>query len=285
MSASLQLISALLWGLATGLLAWKIFSSSSEAMANYRSTFIDTASDNMADMFVFIDPGKIFYFNILALVLSFPLVWLMTGSILIGLGAAAAIFLLPQWMYARLRRIRITRFMAQLPDGLAMISGSMQAGASLNMALEGLVKEQPAPMSQEFELLLREQRIGVDMEDALGHMDERIRNADFGMVITALLISREVGGNLAEVLDTLATTLRRKMAMEDKVTSLTAQGKMQGIVMALLPLLLGGLLMLIEPESMSKMFTTVPGYFTMAFVVIWEGIGFMFISRITSIDI
>lgn len=285
MSASLQLISALLWGLATGLLAWKIFSSSSEAMANYRSTFIDTASDNMADMFVFIDPGKIFYFNILALVLSFPLVWLMTGSILIGLGAAAAIFLLPQWMYARLRRIRITRFMTQLPDGLAMISGSMQAGASLNMALEGLVKEQPAPMSQEFELLLREQRIGVDMEDALGHMDERIKNADFGMVITALLISREVGGNLAEVLDTLATTLRRKMAMEDKVTSLTAQGKMQGIVMALLPLLLGGLLMLIEPESMSKMFTTVPGYFTMAFVVIWEGIGFMFISRITSIDI
>ena len=285
MSASLQLFSALLWGLATGLLTWKIFSSSSEAMANYRSTFIDTASDNMADMFVFIDPGKIFYFNILALVLSFPLVWLMTGSILIGLGAAAAIFLLPQWMYARLRRIRITRFMTQLPDGLAMISGSMQAGASLNMALEGLVKEQPAPMSQEFELLLREQRIGVDMEDALSHMDERIKNPDFGMVITALLISREVGGNLAEVLDTLATTLRRKMAMEDKVSSLTAQGKMQGIVMALLPLLLGGLLMLIEPESMSKMFTTVPGYFTMAFVVIWEGIGFMFISRITSIDI
>ena len=86
MSASLQLISALLWGLAAGLLAWKIFSSSSQAMANYRSTFIDTASDNMADMFVFIDPGKIFYFNMLALVLSFPLVWLMTGSILIGLG-------------------------------------------------------------------------------------------------------------------------------------------------------------------------------------------------------
>ena len=285
MSASLQLFSALLWGLATGLLTWKIFSSSSEAMANYRSTFIDTASDNMADMFVFIDPGKIFYFNMLALVVSFPLVWVLTGSALIGLGVAALIFVLPQWAYARLRRIRLTRFMNQLPDGLAMISGSMQAGASLNMAMEGLVKEQPAPMSQEFELLLREQRIGVDLEVALSHMDERIKNADFGMVITALLISREVGGNLAEVLDTLAHTLRRKMAMEDKVSSLTAQGKMQGIVMALLPLLLGGLLMLIEPEAMGKMFTTVPGYFTIAFVVVWESIGFMFISRITSIDI
>ena len=285
MSASLQLISALLWGIATGLLTWKIFSSSSEAMANYRSTFIDTASDNMADMFVFIDPGKIFYFNMLALVVSFPLVWVLTGSALIGLGVAALIFVLPQWAYARLRRIRLTRFMNQLPDGLAMISGSMQAGASLNMAMEGLVKEQPAPMSQEFELLLREQRIGVDLEVALSHMDERIKNADFGMVITALLISREVGGNLAEVLDTLAHTLRRKMAMEDKVSSLTAQGKMQGIVMALLPLLLGGLLMLIEPEAMGKMFTTVPGYFTIAFVVVWESIGFMFISRITSIDI
>jgi tight adherence protein B len=181
--------------------------------------------------------------------------------------------------------MRLARFMIQLPDGLAMLSGSMQAGASLNMALEGLVKEQPAPMSQEFELLMREQRIGVDLDEGLQHMETRIQNSDFSMVVTAMLISREVGGNLAEVLDTLADTLRRKLAMEDKVTSLTAQGKMQGIVMSLLPLLLGGLLMFIEPEAMGKMFTTVPGYFTIGFVVVWEAIGFMFINRITSIDI
>lgn len=281
----LLIIAASLWGLTVGLLAWRLLHSSSDVMANYRATFTESASDNLSDMFVFIDPGRIFYFNVLALVLSFPLVWLLTGSVLIGIGAAVVVFLLPQWAYARLRRMRLQRFMIQLPDGLAMLSGSMQAGASLNMALEGLVREQPAPMSQEFELLIREQRIGVDMEVALQHMEKRIQNSDFSMVITALLISREVGGNLAEVLDTLADTLRRKMAMEDKVASLTAQGKMQGIVMALLPLLLGGILMLIEPESMGKMFTTVPGYFTMAFIVVWEAIGFMFINRITSVDI
>ncbi len=285
MSGIILIISASLWGLTAGLLAWRVLSSSGEAMANYRATFTESASDNLSDMFVFIDPGKIFYMNMLALVLSFPLVWLLTGSLLMGAGAAVIVWLLPQWAYRRLHRMRLERFMIQLPDGLAMLSGSMQAGASLNMALEGLVKEQPAPMSQEFELLLREQRIGVDMEVALQHMEARIKNSDFAMVITALLISREVGGNLAEVLDTLADTLRRKLAMEDKVNSLTAQGKMQGIVMALLPLFLGGILMFIEPEAMGKMFTTVPGYFTVAFVLIWEAIGFMFINRITSVDI
>ncbi|MEL0082698.1 MAG: type II secretion system F family protein [Gammaproteobacteria bacterium] len=285
MSELVLIISAILWGLAAGLLGWRVLNSSSEAMANYRATFTESASDNLSDMFVFIDPGKIFYINMLALVLSFPLVWLVTGSLLMGAGASVIVWLLPQWAYRRLRRMRLQRFMIQLPDGLAMLSGSMQAGASLNMALEGLVKEQPAPMSQEFELLIREQRIGVDMEDALQHMEARIKDSDFSMVITALLISREVGGNLAEVLDTLADTLRRKLAMEDKVNSLTAQGRMQGIVMALLPILLGAILMFIEPEAMGKMFTTVPGYFTVAFIVIWEAIGFVFINRITSVDI
>ena len=141
MSGIILIISVSLWGLTAGLLAWRVLSSSGEAMANYRATFTESASDNLSDMFVFIDPGKIFYMNMLALVLSFPLVWLLTGSLLMGAGAAVIVWLLPQWAYRRLHRMRLERFMIQLPDGLAMLSGSMQAGASLNMALEGLVKE------------------------------------------------------------------------------------------------------------------------------------------------
>ena len=108
-----------------------------------------------------------------------------------------------------------------------MISGAMRAGASLNIALESLVKEQPAPLSQEFELFLKEQRLGVEFEESLKKMEQRIPIPDFSMLVTALLINREVGGNLAETMETLGETLRRKGMMEGKIQSLTAQGKLQ----------------------------------------------------------
>src|SRR5690606_29791192 len=146
------------------------------------------------------------------------------------------------------------------PDGLSLMSGSMRAGASLNIALEGLVKEQQPPLSQEFALFLREQRIGVDYETSLQHMERRVPLQDFSMVVAALRISREVGGNLAEVLESLADTLRKKHMMEGKIDSLTAQGRLQGIVMAGLPILLAILLNFMEPEAMSKLWTTTVGW-------------------------
>ena len=105
------------------------------------------------------------------------------------------------------------------------------------------------------------------------------------MVSSALRISREVGGNLSEVLETLAETLRRKAMMEGKIDSLTAQGRMQGTVMACLPVLLGILLYFLEPEAMSKMFNTWYGLTVLGIIVIWEGIGFFLINKMVNIDV
>jgi tight adherence protein B len=184
-----------------------------------------------------------------------------------------------------MRKQRLKRFEAQLPDGLVMISGAMRAGASLSIALESLVKEQPAPLSQEFELFLKEQRLGVEFEDSLKKMEKRIPLPDFSMLVTALLINREVGGNLAETMETLGTTLRRKGMMEGKIASLTSQGKLQGIVMAGLPILLGVLLNFIEPEAMSKLWTTTVGYLVMIVIIVMEMLGYFMINKITSIDV
>ena len=166
-----------------------------------------------------------------------------------------------------------------------MISGAMRAGASLNIALEGLVKEQPAPISQEFELFLKEQRVGAEFEDSLTKMEKRIPIQDFGMLVTALKINREVGGNLAETMEILAETLRRKATMEGKIDSLTAQGKLQGVVMTGLPLLLGVLLNFMEPEAMSKLWTTHIGWAVMVVIAVMEMLGYFMISKITSIDV
>ncbi len=254
-------------------------------MDNYKKNFTETASNNMSDMFLSFDPNQMFMINIVAIVVLPILTWFITGDIPATLGMLAVIVLLPSFFYRSMRNKRLKRFEAQLPDGLVMISGAMRAGASLNIALESLVKEQPAPLSQEFELFLKEQRLGVEFEDSLKKMEKRIPLPDFSMLVTALLINREVGGNLAETMETLGTTLRRKGMMEGKIASLTSQGKLQGIVMAGLPVLLGILLNFIEPEAMSKLWTTTIGYLVLIVIIVMEMLGYFMINKITSIDV
>jgi tight adherence protein B len=166
-----------------------------------------------------------------------------------------------------------------------MVSGALRAGASLAIALDNLVKEQPAPISQEFEILTQEQRLGVDFEVSLANMEKRIPMQDFRMLTTALRINREVGGNLAETIESLADTLRRKSTMEGKIQSLTAQGKLQGIVMTGLPVLLGLLLNFLEPEAMSKLWSTGVGWTVLAIIIIMLILGYGMIRKITSIDV
>ena len=253
-----------------------VLKKATAALENYKETFTSTASSNMSDMFMSFDANQMFMINLGAIVVLPLLTWLLTRDIPATLGMLGLIIILPSLFYRSMRKQRLKRFEAQLPDGLVMISGAMRAGASLSIALESLVKEQPAPLSQEFELFLKEQRLGVEFEESLKKMEQRI---------PALLINREVGGNLAETMETLGETLRRKGMMEGKIQSLTAQGKLQGIVMTGLPILLGVLLNFIEPEAMSKLWTTTVGYMVLVVIVIMEMLGYFMISKITSIDV
>ena len=239
----------------------------------------------MTDMFLFVDPNQLFIINIIAMAVLPALVWLVTRDIPATVAMLALLILLPSWLYRSIRKKRLLRFEAQLPDGLAMVSGAMRAGASLNIALESLVKELPAPLSQEFELFMKEQRLGVEFEVSLKKMERRNPIPDFSMLVTALLINREVGGNLAETMETLGETLRRKAMMEGKIQSLTAQGKLQGIVMTGLPVLLGVLLNFMEPEAMSKLWTTTVGWIVMAVIIFMELLGYFMIRKITTIDV
>ena len=265
---------------------WYVFAQKAQsAMENYKETFTSTASSNMSDMFMSVDPNQLFMMNLFAIVILPIITWFITGDVPATLTMLAVILLLPAIVYRSIRKNRLKRFEKQLPDGLAMISGAMRAGASLNIALEGMVNEQPAPLSQEFELFLKEQRLGVEFEVSLKKMEERIPLQDFNMLVTALLINREVGGNLAETMETLGETLRRKEMMEGKIQGLTAQGKLQGIVMTGLPVFLGFLLNFMEPEAMSKLWTTTIGWAVLTIVIIMEACGYFIINKITSIDV
>jgi len=267
------------------LLMFLLMGTGQRYMIAYKETFTESASANMSDMFMAVDANRLFQFNLIAIFVLPVITWLLLGDPITTIAVFCLIAFMPTLLYRSMRKKRLRRFEEQLPDALIMLSGSMRAGASLNIALENLVKEQPAPLSQEFELFLREQRIGTDFDLSLQHMEKRLPIQDFAMLSSALRINREIGGNLAEIVESLGDTLRRKHQMEGKIESLTAQGKLQGIVMTGLPLLLAFLLYFLEPASMEKLWTTTVGWMVLGVIVFMETMGYIMIRKITAIDV
>ncbi|HST45729.1 MAG TPA: type II secretion system F family protein [Luteimonas sp.] len=251
----------------------------------YRENFLDQARLNLADMFMFMDPTQLFLFNALLLVVVPLLVWLITGSPVIAGIVAFLIAVLPRKVYAWLKQRRILQIQEQLPDAMQMLSGSLRAGVGLGPAMEVLVQDGQPPLSQELALVLREQHLGIRTEEALEHFADRVPVTDAKLFVSAVNISREVGGNLSEILATLAVTLRRRLIMENKVRALTSQGRLQGIVMAMLPVFLIGYLTLIYRETMEPMFHTWHGWLVIAICVVMEYLGYRMCRKIMTIDI
>jgi len=262
-----------------GLLAFRAF------LNRYRETFTHTAQHTLGEMFLFVDPQRLFYYNLGLLAVAPLLVLALTGSLPLTAMALALLAFLPRFVYRSMREKRLKQFIAQLPDALMALSSSLRAGGSLAVSLEKLVDEQRPPLSQEFELFLREQRLGVDFDTALEHMANRVAHPDFQLVAAGMRISREVGGNLAGILETQADILRSKALMEGKIRSLTAQGKLQGLVMTVLPLILAAVLYFMEPDAMSLLFTTRTGWLVLGVIAVMESLGYLAIRKITTIDV
>ncbi|HSI43658.1 MAG TPA: type II secretion system F family protein [Methylotenera sp.] len=266
-------------------LIWTFFQIAESGLKRQKQTLQATASTSLQEMFIFVDATRLFYINVLAFVFIPAIIYVITDNPVFTLAAAIGIVIAPKLYVSHLKKKRAKTFEKQLPDALLMVSGSLRAGAGLNIALESMVSETRPPISQEFDLLLREQRVGVDLDTALQNMEKRMPIQDFVMVVSGMRISREVGGNLAETLEGIADTLRKKHTMEGKIQALTAQGRMQGIVMTCLPLFLMLILKHMEPDAMAPLFNTWYGWITLGVVGVMEVVGYFFISKIVNIDV
>ncbi|MDR6965321.1 type II secretion system F family protein [Shewanella putrefaciens] len=284
MSYEIALVTAL-FSLSAGVFAWFSVRVVSSAAISYRRNFTAQAKIKLSDLFLTIEPEKLFMLNLAAVVLFFVFIFFLTGNLipaaLIGILVGAS----PTVIFSWLRKRRQKAFISQLPDMLQGTSTAMRSGASLNQALESVIVESSDPIKQEFDLFLREVRVGVSFNEALDNLYKRIPLMDLNLVISGMKISREIGGNLAETLERMADTLRRKLEMEGKIDALTAQGRAQGYVMTGLPILLGLVLYQMEPEQMSLLWTEWYGWVVISIVVILEIIGFFFIRKIVNIDV
>jgi tight adherence protein B len=284
MSGEIILMSAAV-AISMTLLVWVVFEIGVTGLARYKETFTSQANVKLRELFLFIDPSRLYALNFVLLVLGGCVVWVVTGSFVLVLPVVFVLSLIPRFVLQRMRQSRLDKFEQQLPDALLMLASGMRAGASLTIATQQLVRESEAPIAQEFELMLREQRLGVALDPALENLLTRVPLQSLSLVVAAMRIANETGGGLAEALDRAAQTLRSKMAMEGKIKALTAQGKMQAWVVGMLPISLIYVLSKMEPEAMEKLWTTPIGYGTLAAIAILEFFGIVLIRKIVAVDV
>ncbi|RAP58157.1 type II secretion system F family protein [Oleiagrimonas sp. MCCC 1A03011] len=271
--------------LCVALIGYLALRSSTVFWGRYQETFTEQARFNLADLFLFMDTRHLFRLNAVALAAVPLLLWWITDNPLVAGIALVVLFVLPKKVYRWLRQRRIDKVQQQLPDALMMMAGSMRAGLGLTASLESIAHDVDPPLSQEFALILRQQRMGVKLDESLQHFHDRVPVQDVGLFVSAVNISRDVGGNLADIMASLADTLRRRLIMENKVRSLTAQGRLQGIVMAMMPVTLVAFLTFAYPDTMRAMYHTPLGWLVFAIAAVMEYLGYRMCRKIMSIDI
>jgi len=198
----------------------------------------------------------------------------------------AVVVVMAEWIYVLLKTDRReAAFTNQMGDCLMMVANAMRAGFSFLQAMDLVSKEMEPPISDEFKHVMRDIGLGASVERALDDMDKRVGSSDFSLVVTAVLIQQQVGGDLAHILDTISDTIQDRIRMRREVRTLTAQGRMSGWVLAILPFGLGALISVMNPSYMEPLFTERIGQIAIGAAVVMVLIGFFVIQRIVDIDV
>ncbi len=180
---------------------------------------------------------------------------------------------------------RRARFNEQLPEAIATMSNALRAGFSISQAFDSVVEQGEKPMSEEFAILRQQLKLGMNFDEALESMSQRVGSDDLTLVTTAILISRRTGGNVTEIFDRISETIRGRMRVERKVRSLTAQGRLQGIVVSLMPLLLCLVMTVVRPGLMIPFLASATGLLAVLLTCVLITAGWLMIRRIVKIDV
>ena len=218
-------------------------------------------------------------------VLFFLIGLMLTQKIYGGILFAVAGGVLPRLWLKSAQKKKRSQFNNQLADALLVLANSLRAGFSLLQAMEMVSQEMPNPISGEFHLALREMTYGTATETALIHLSERVGSDVLDLLVTAMLIQRQAGGNLAEVLLNIHATIQDRLRIQQEIKTLTAQGRMSGYIIAALPFGIAAVLSVLNPSYLSVLFTNPLGWAMLAGGLTSQFIGFLIIRKIITIEI
>lgn len=263
--------------------------------ARYKERFLAEAAVELDDILLQMPASRILDLSIAIAAVAFILFaglssflssdpsWIR--SLTLGSIAAVVAFLGPRFYLRTLKKQRLAKFNEQLEDALLSMSSALKAGFSITQALENVASENRHPISFEFTLLTQEIRLGVQFDTALRKMADRLESQDFELVAVAIITARQTGGELTSVLEELAGVIRERMRITQRVRALTSQGRMQAWLIASVPFLLMFAMTRLAPDMMDAFFASMVGVVVLLAVVVMVVCGFLWIRKITTIDV
>jgi tight adherence protein B len=261
-----------------------IFTVLAKAYEQYQERYVAKSMNDLSDMFLFIDPRQMLVLNIASMCLLGILSYIIFNPILCVMATIFGFFL-PMLLVKHYRKRRIKKFNVQLVDALQAMANAFKAGLTFPQAIEHVAREALPPLSQEFGLFVKEVKLGVPLEEALINMAKRVGSDDLELVVVSTNIARMLGGNMAEMFETISTVIRERFRLEGKIDALTSQGKLQGWIVASMPAVLGMVLNAMRPDLMEPMMDHIFGYILVTIIAIMEILGIIIIRRIVNIDI
>ena len=207
------------------------------------------------------------------------------GKFIMGVLGLGIGYIVPLVIVSRKISLRRKKFNDQISDALVLISSSLRSGYSFMQAIEMVGREMHPPISEEFYRVLREINLGVTTDEAMNHMAERINSVDLDLVVTAVIIQRQIGGNLTEILDNIANTIRERVRITGHIRTLTAQGRLSGMIIGLMPFFMAFVIYILNPSYIVPLFTQSAGHFMLILALFNELIGIILIKKIVDIKV
>jgi tight adherence protein B len=230
--------------------------------------------------------GYEFIFLIFILTIGFVLLIFLWNHNVISMAVAGLLGITGPLIYLRIKQQQKgSKFNNQISDALVMVSNSLKAGYGFMQAIDLVAKEMAPPIQTEFARVIQEINLGVTTEEALTRLTERVPSPDLDLVVTAMLIQRQIGGNLSEILDNISQTIRERVRIQGEVKALTAQGRLSGLIIGLMPLGIGSFLLLVNPKYIAQLFTDPRGQFLLGYAIVAELIALLIIRKIITIKV
>ena len=253
-----------------------------------RTSFGSRVSQSLARADMKFRVGEYFALIFISVAVVGALAWLVGGRNIISFAIGAVLgYLLPGIYVARQQARRLNRFNDQLPDMLNLMVNGLRAGYSILQAMEAVSRELPSPISEEFRRVVQEMQLGISMEAAMANLLRRIPSDDLDFVVTAINVQREVGGNLSEILDTISFTIRERVRIKGEIRVITAQVRVSGNILALIPIVLTIVLWFLNPDYLMSFADAGPLCAALAaiVVIILISLGYYIMTRIAAIEI
>ncbi len=230
-------------------------------------------------------PAEALFFYIAGVLIVTLFALFLLPSVPVALLVAAAVAAVPVVLVSVRRRARLRAFEENLPDALNLLAGSLRAGFSLLQGVDAVAEEAIEPMRSELQRAFTEAQLGRPIEDALDEVALRMGSSDLGWTVMAIRIQREVGGNLAELLDTVADTMTQRERLRREIRALTAEGRLSGVVLGAFPPVFGLVLYALKPDYMRTLFDNGWGVFAVVFAVFLTIVGYFWLRRILAIEV